>query len=204
MNNLLLIAGALGLVIGWFLGQLRYKRKLNSLKNESKLKLNKNNDRWETKVEKIVSEYSTKIDKEKSSTERRIKELTDKNESQKKDMDSIKTKLLITKEEKKNVEKRLKDEYQEEIKKHKNRASTLLNEIDIDNNKDLDNLIESLVTLEGNAIKEEAELRYKLKDTQYRLENKISNLNREIMELKSEIENLKEEKKIGIDIGFYS
>jgi uncharacterized membrane-anchored protein YhcB (DUF1043 family) len=201
MNNLLLIAGALGLVIGWFLGQLRYKRKLNSLKNESKLKLNKNNDRWETKVEKIVSEYSTKIDKEKSSTERRIKELTDKNESQKKDMDSIKTKLLITKEEKKNVEKRLKDEYQEEIKKHKNRASTLLNEIDIDNNKDLDNLIESLVTLEGNAIKEEAELRYKLKDTQYRLENKISNLNREIMELKSEIENLLEDKKIGIDIG---
>jgi uncharacterized membrane-anchored protein YhcB (DUF1043 family) len=204
----LLIAGFVGLVIGWFIGQLSYKEKLNSLKNEFKLKLNKNNDTWEAKIEKITAEYTIKLNEEKNSIElekekfnKRIKELIEKNKNKDAEIESIKNRLLIAKDETKKVEKRLKDEYQEEIKKHKSRVSTLLNRVDIRYNKDLNDLIESLVTLEGNAIKEEAELRYKFKDTQQRLENKITNLNKEIAELKNRVHNLINAKKININIG---
>jgi uncharacterized membrane-anchored protein YhcB (DUF1043 family) len=199
--NTILIAGLLGLIIGWFFGQLRYKKKLNSLKNECKLKLNKNNDSWETKVDKILTEYTIKTDKEKSSIDRKIKELISKNQDKDIEIENITNRLLIAKGETEKVEKRLKDEYQEEVKKHKSRVSTLLNRVNIRYNKDLNNLIESLVTLEGDAVKEEAELRYKLKDTQQRLENKISNLNKEIVVLKTKIDNLINSKKIKIDIG---
>ena len=204
----LLIAGFVGLVIGWFIGQLSYKEKLNSLKNEFKLKLNKNNDTWEAKIEKITAEYTIKLNEEKNSIElekekfnKRIKELIEKNKNKDAEIESIKNRLLIAKDETKKVEKRLKDEYQEEIKKHKSRVSTLLNRVDIRYNKDLNDLIESIVTLEGNAIKEEAELRYKFKDTQQRLENKITNLNKEIAELKNRVHNLINAKKININIG---
>jgi hypothetical protein len=199
--NTLLIIGLLGLIVGWFFGRLGYKRKLNILKNEFKLELNKINDGWETKVEKINTKHTTKIEKEKSSMDIKIKELIGKNKSRDIEIESIKKSLLIANKETQNVEKRLKYEYRKEIKKHKNRVSTLLNRVNVGQNKDLNDLVMSLITLEGNAIKEEAELRYKLKDTQERLENKISNLKREVLELKSEIDNLLEEKKIGITIG---
>jgi len=197
----LLIIGLLGLIVGWFFGRLGYKRKLNILKNEFKLELNKINDGWETKIEKINTEHTTKTENEKSSMDIKIKELIGKNRSRDREIESIKKSLLIANKETQSVEKRLKYEYRKEIKKHKNRVSTLLNKVNIGQNKDLNDLVMSLITLEGNAIKEEAELRYKLKDTQERLENKISNLKREVVELKSEINNLLEEKKIGITIG---
>jgi len=204
----LFIAGLIGLVIGWFIGKLTYKEKLHSLKNELKLKINKNNDTWESKIEKLSEEHTIKLNEEKNSMEMEMKKLEDKikelvNDITLKNMeiDNIKKRLLVAKDETKRVEKRLKDEYQEEIKKHKSRVSSLLNRIDLRYNKDVNDLIESLVTLEGNAIKEEAELRYKLKDTQQRLENKIKNLNKEIEELKSRVFNLINAKKININIG---
>ncbi len=204
----LFIAGLIGLVIGWFIGKLTYKEKLHSLKNELKLKINKNNDTWESKIEKLSEEHTIKLNEEKNSMEMEMKKLEDKikelvNNITLKNMeiDNIKKRLLVAKDETKRVEKRLKDEYQEEIKKHKSRVSSLLNRIDLRYNKDVNDLIESLVTLEGNAIKEEAELRYKLKDTQQRLENKIKNLNKEIEELKSRVFNLINAKKININIG---
>ncbi len=215
MNNLLeeifiylLIAGLIGLIIGWFIGKLTYKDKLHSLKNELKLKLNKNNDTWESKVEKIGEEYTIKLNNEKNSMEiernklkDKTKELLNKINTKDIEIDNIKKRLLVAKDEAKRVEKKLKDEYQEEIKKHKSRVSSLLNRVDLRYNKELNDLIESLVTLEGNAIKEEAELRYKLKDTEQRLGNKVSNLKKEIKELKSRVQNLINAKKININIG---
>lgn len=204
----LLIAGLVGLIIGWFIGQLRYKEKLNSFKNESKLKLNKNNDTWEAKLEKITLEYDNKLSDnknimeiEKQELQNKIKELINKNSIKDKEIDSVKKRLLVSKDETKRVERRLKDEFQENIKKHKSRVSSLLNRVDLRYNKELNSLVESLVTLEGNAIKEEAELRYKLKDTKQRLENKVSNLQKEVRELKSRVYNLINAKKININIG---
>jgi len=204
----LLIAGLVGLIVGWFIGQLRYKEKLSSLKNEFKLKLNKNNDNCEAKVEKITLEYDNKLsDKinimeiEKEELKDKIKELINKNSIKDKEIDSVKKRLLVSKDETKRVEERLKDEFQEDIKKHKSRVSSLLNRVDLRYNKELNSLVESLVTLEGNAIKEEAELRYKLKDTKQRLENKVSNLQKEVRDLKSRVDNLINAKKININIG---
>jgi len=204
----LLIAGLVGLIIGWFIGQLRYKEKLNSFKNESKLKLNKNNDTWEAKLEKITLEYDNKLSDnknimeiEKQELQNKIKELINKNSIKDKEIDGVKKRLLVSKDETKRVERRLKDEFQENIKKHKSRVSSLLNRVDLRYNKELNSLVESLVTLEGNAIKEEAELRYKLKDTKQRLENKVSNLQKEVRELKSRVYNLINAKKININIG---
>jgi regulator of replication initiation timing len=204
----LFVAGLVGLVIGYFIGQLKYKEKLNSLKNEFKLKINKNNDTWETKIEKLSLEHRVKLNEEKNNMEiekkkikDRIKKLLEENQRKNIEIENIKNRLLIAKDETKKVEKKLKDEYQEEMKKHKSRVSNLLNRVDIRYNKGLNDLIESLVTLEGNAIKEEAELRYRLKDTKQRLENKISNLQKEVEDLKKRVHNLINAKKININIG---
>jgi uncharacterized protein YukE len=204
----LFIAGLVGLVAGWFLGKFKYRDKLQSLQNELKLKLNKNNDTWERKLDKLSEEYTIKLNEEKNNMELKKKQLEDKikelnSKLSIKDMeiDGVRKRLLVAKDETKRIERKLKEEYQEEIKSHKARVSNLLNRIDLRYNKDINDLIESLVTLEGNAIKNEAEIKYKLKDTKQRLENRIANLQKEIKKLKSRIHNLINAKKININIG---
>ena len=204
----LLIAGLIGLVIGWFIGKVKYKNEVNSVKNELKLKLNKHSDRWEAKLERVLAEEREKLRKERESfnsekeeLNSRIQELINQQSSKNIELDKLKKRLLIAKDETKKVEQKFKDEFLEDTKKHKNRVSMLLNKVDVRHNKELSDLIESLVTVEGRAIKEEAELKYKLKDTEQRFANKVANLNREIENLKKRVHNLINAKKININIG---
>ena len=204
----LLVAGFIGLVIGWFIGKVKYKNEINSLNNELKLKLNKHSDRWEAKLERVVAEEREKLrrerenfNREKEELNNKIQELINQQSSKNIELDKLKKKLLIAKSEVKKVEQKFKDEFLEDTKKHKNRVSMLLNKVDVRHNKELSDLIESLVTVEGRAIKEEAELRYKLKDTEERYKNKIESLNREIEDLKKRVQNLINAKKIYINIG---
>ncbi len=204
----LLIAGLIGLVIGWFIGKVKYKNEVNSVKNELKLKLNKHSDRWEAKLERVLAEEREKLKKERESfnsekeeLNSKIQELINQQSSKNIELDKLKKRLLIAKDETKKVEQKFKDEFLEDTKKHKNRVSMLLNKVDVRHNKELSDLIESLVTVEGRAIKEEAELKYKLKDTEQRFANKVANLNREIENLKKRVHNLINAKKININIG---
>ena len=204
----LLIAGLIGLVIGWFIGKVKYKNEVNSVKNELKLKLNKHSDRWEAKLERVLAEEREKLRKERESfnsekeeLNSKIQELINQQSSKNIELDKLKKRLLIAKDETKKVEQKFKDEFLEDTKKHKNRVSMLLNKVDVRHNKELSDLIESLVTVEGRAIKEEAELKYKLKDTEQRFANKVANLNREIENLKKRVHNLINAKKININIG---
>ena len=204
----LLVAGFIGLIIGWFIGKVKYKNEINSLNNELKLKLNKHSDRWEAKLERVVAEEREKLrrerenfNREKEELNNKIQELINQQSSKNIELDKLKKKLLIAKSEVKKVEQKFKDEFLEDTKKHKNRVSMLLNKVDVRHNKELSDLIESLVTVEGRAIKEEAELRYKLKDTEERYKNKIESLNREIEDLKKRVQNLINAKKIYINIG---
>lgn len=204
----LLIAGLIGLIIGWFIGKIKHKNELHKAQNELKLKLNKNNDIWDRKVSNIKAEYHRKLDSEKSkielekeNLEERIKTLVNEQNKKNIQINHLKEKIILAKAETKRVEKKLKDEFQETMKENKSRVSTLLSKIDVRNNKELDDLIQSLVALEGNAIKEEAELRYKLNDTTKSFENKIANLKREVEELRSRIYKLINAKKINISIG---
>ncbi len=204
----LLIAGLIGLVIGWFIGKVKYKNEVNSVKNELKLKLNKHSDRWEAKLERVLAEEREKLRKErenfnneKEELNNKIQELINQQSSKNIELDKLKKRLLIAKDETKKVEQKFKDEFLEDTKKHKNRVSMLLNKVDVRHNKELSDLIESLVTVEGRAIKEEAELKYKLKDTEQRFANKVANLNREIENLKKRVHNLINAKKININIG---
>ena len=183
----LLIAGLIGLVIGWFIGKVKYKNEVNSVKNELKLKLNKHSDRWEAKLERVLAEEREKLRKErehfnneKEELNNKIQELINQQSSKNIELDKLKKRLLIAKDETKKIEQKFKDEFLEDTKKHKNRVSMLLNKVDVRHNKELSDLIESLVTVEGRAIKEEAELKYKLKDTEQRFANKVASLNREI------------------------
>ncbi len=204
----LLIAGLIGLVIGWFIGKIKYKHEVNSVKNELKLKLNKHSDRWEAKLERILTEEREKLRKErerfnseKEELNSKIQELINQQTNKNIELDKLKKRLLIAKDEAKKIEQKFKEEFLEDTKKHKNRVSMLLNKVDVRHNKELSDLIESLVTVEGRAIKEEAELRYKLKDTEQRLQNKVASLNREIENLKKRVHNLINAKKININIG---
>ncbi len=204
----LLIAGLIGLVIGWFIGKVKYKNEVNSVKNELKLKLNKHSDRWEAKLERVLSEEREKLRKErdifnseKEELNSKIQELINQQSSKSIEIDKLKKRLLVAKDEAKKIEQKFKDEFLEDTKKHKNRVSMLLNKVDVRHNKELSDLIESLVTVEGRAIKEEAELRYRLKDTEQRFTNKVASLNREIENLKKRVHNLIDAKKININIG---
>ena len=204
----LFIAGLIGLVIGWFIGKIKYQNEVNSVKNELKLKINKHSDRWEAKLERVLAEERDRLRKEKikfnsekEELNSKIQELMNQQANKNIEIDKLKKKLLIAKDEAKKIEQKFKEEFLEDTRKHKNRVSTLLNKVDVRHNKELSDLIESLVTVEGRAIKEEAELRYKLKDTEQRFQNKVASLNREIESLKKRVHNLINSKKINISIG---
>jgi len=141
------------------------------------------------------------LNSEKEELNSKIQELINQQTNKNIELDKLKKRLLIAKDEAKKIEQKFKEEFLEDTKKHKNRVSMLLNKVDVRHNKELSDLIESLVTVEGRAIKEEAELRYKLKDTEQRLQNKVASLNREIENLKKRVHNLINAKKININIG---
>ena len=200
----LLISGLIGLIIGWFIGNIKHKRKLNSAKNELKLKLNKNNDIWSEKVSILESKYNNKLENEKKSMkkqkeelENKIKTLIDEHEVKNRNISEFKDKLIKAKE----AEQELKNKFKKRIKYNKSKASSLLRKIDVKSNKELDKLVSTLVELEGDAIKEKAELRYELNDSTTSFKNKISNLKIEIKNLENKIESLIEINKMHISIG---
>ncbi len=198
------ITGLIGLTTGWFIGEMRCKRKLNILKNELKLKLNKNSDTWDKKISTLESKYNKKLENEKNSIKSQKEELQSKirtliEEQEVKEKSITKLKEEITKV--KEAKEKLKNEFKNNMKKNKSRASSLMRKISVKNNKELDELILSLVALEGNAIKEKAELKYELNDSTTSFKNKISNLKIEIKNLENKIEGLIRAKKIDISIG---